>query len=77
MNVDEVFDLVKSDYEDATKQFGSFVSAYDGLVILWKEFELLRDEMLFRENEEKIWAMQREAMQIAAMAIRFVVDSSP
>ena len=77
MNEDEAFEAVQNEYLLATEKFGPFVSRHEGLAIIWEEFEGLKEKVFTKHDLEGIYGMQREAVQLAAMAIRFVVDSSP
>ena len=72
MDAELAFDLVSSELYLAIKTFRPFHSAHEGLAIIWEEFEELKDEVFLKERS--LEAMQREAVQVAAMAIRFLTD---
>lgn len=61
----------------ARSEFPKFSSAHEGWAIIREEVDELWDEVkvnaTFRSNER----MRKEAIQIAAMAIRFIEDVCP
>ena len=72
-NVDiaEVLDDVKSELVKATKKFGHFSSPHEGYAILLEEV----DELWTEVKQGTPQHMREEAIQVAAMAIRFILDS--
>jgi len=61
--------------ESATEKFGKFNSAHEGYAVIKEELDELWDAVKikslgFREQ-------RRECVQIAAMAIRFILDIEP
>lgn len=61
-----------SECERAVRLHGPFASAHEGYAVLLEEVDELWDEVKNRDkNKER---MREEALQIAAMAIRFVHD---
>ena len=58
----------------ATELYGPFASAHEALGVILEEFEELKAEIFKKEKDRSRTAMMLEAMQIAAVAIRFVVD---
>lgn len=62
---------VKKELERATEKFSKFASPHEGYAVIKEELEELWD--LVKRNESKS-LMRDEAIQVAAMAIRFVVD---
>jgi hypothetical protein len=66
---------VYNEIEFAVAKFPPFSSAHEGYAILWEEVDELWDEV--KNNKHDDGAKQRkEAIQVAAMAIRFVLDIS-
>jgi len=63
---------IVDELEIATKIFGPFCSAHEGYAIMKEEYDELWDEI--KRNPRDRIAMRREATQLAAMAIRFMVD---
>lgn len=58
----------------ATKKNGPFNSAHEGLAVLWEEFEELKEEVFKKAKERDIDNMKQEAIQVGAMAMRFLID---
>lgn len=65
---------VMSEYEKASAKFAPFNSAHEGFAVLAEEVDELWDHVKTNQTKRDIEAMRREAIQIAAMAIRFAVD---
>ena len=58
----------------ASDEFSTFASAHEGLAVLWEEFEELKAEVWKKKASRDSDAMRKEAIQIGAMAIRFITD---
>lgn len=63
-------DDVLAELDEAFTEFPSMHSAHEGLAILEEEFLELRQEVFWGTRERQ----REEAIQVAAMAIRFIVD---
>lgn len=66
-----LFDVVMKEYASATEKFGPFASAHEGYAVIKEEVDELWDEIKGGQSNQR---MREEAMQIAAMAIRFMHD---
>lgn len=67
--LDAVFELGK-----ATARYAPFNSAHEGYAVLLEEAEELWDEIKKRQGARDIKRMRHEAVQVAAMALRFIED---
>ena len=65
---------VVKEYTVATNTYPSFHSPHEGFAIILEEVDELKAEVFKKQTEHDVDAMQKEAKQIAAMAIRFMVD---
>lgn len=72
METKTAFRLVEDELERATEKFGAFNTAHEGYAVILEEVDELWDEVKKgrAENHEGI----SEAVQTAAMAIRFLID---
>lgn len=68
----KAFVAVEDELEAAGDKFPQFNSAHEGLAIIQEEFEELK-EAVFRKGFT-LEQRQKEAIQLAAMAIRFLTD---
>ena len=59
----------------ATRKFGKFNSAHEGYAVLLEEVEELWDEI--KDKKRSQYKMKTEAIQVAAMAIRIILDCFP
>ncbi len=62
--------------QNARLKFGPFHSSHEGFAVLHEEFDELKDEVWSNEtkNPERNQRMREEAIQVAAMALRFLTD---
>ncbi len=65
---------VVAEYYSATSQYGPFSSAHEGFAVLLEEVDELKAEVWKSPKKRDIKAMRAEAIQVAAMAIRFISD---
>lgn len=74
MNSDlkDIAGAVVAEVERATRMYGSFNSAHEGYAVLKEEVDELWDEIKNKRPDNSL--MEKEAIQVAAMAIRFVYD---
>ena len=68
--------LVLDELQRATSKFGSFKSSHEGYAVLLEEVDELWEQV--KRNPAKHTTrdaeMRKEAVQVAAMAMRFLVD---
>lgn len=69
--------LVQEELRTALSRFPAFNSAHEGLAVLMEELEELKAEVFRQPQDRSIARMYQEAIQVAAMAIRFMVDVCP
>lgn len=72
MEVVEILMEVHEELDRATAKFGPFLSAHEGYAIIKEEVDELWDEVKKGNRQPEL--MRKEAIQIAAMAVRFVLD---
>ncbi len=63
--------LVNAELSDATYMFGPFNSAHEGYAVIKEELDELWDKIKNNESPEEL---AKEAKQVAAMGIRFLID---
>lgn len=75
MTIEErvVFEVME-EYNRAVSMNGSFRSAHEGYAILLEEMDELKAEVWKKPKNRSREKMKEEAIQVAAMAIRFVID---
>jgi len=66
---------VSSELLRATKKFGAFNSAHEGYAVLLEEVEELWEEI--KKKPRSQYKMKTESIQIAAMALRLILDCYP
>ena len=72
MNVPDIAELMIREYAGATNKYGKFNSPHEGYAIILEELDELKDEVFKKERSADV--MMKEAIQIGAMAMRFVYD---
>lgn len=68
--IDAALAAVRAELIRATEKFGSFKSAHEGYAVLLEEVDELWDEV--KANNKSL--AREECVQVAAMAVRFLVD---
>jgi hypothetical protein len=71
---DDVADDVLTELRRACAAFPRFASAHEAYAVLLEEIDELWDEVKKRPTERRDYVIRAEAIQVAAMAIRFVLD---
>lgn len=59
---------------EAAEKWGPFNSAHEGFAVLLEEVDELKAHVWTNQKRRDLDAMRKEAIQVAAMAIRFVHD---
>jgi hypothetical protein len=65
---------VSAEYDSASAKFPPFASAHEGWAILREEVDELWDEVKKNPATRSNMNLEKEAIQVAAMALRFLVD---
>ena len=72
MKVKKIMDEILQEYLRASKTFRPMASPHEGYAIIKEELDELWDEV--KINSDPLGNMRNEAIQIAAMGMRFVID---
>lgn len=67
-------DLAYEEAWSAAQRFPGFNSAHEGFAVLAEEVDELWDHVKAKQGARDVEAMRKEAVQVAAMALRFIVD---
>lgn len=67
-----ILDDVRIELLNATQKFGKFNSAHEGYAVILEELDELWEEIKFKGSTPQ--RTRAEAIQVAAMAVRFVKD---
>lgn len=80
MELDVAFSTILDEYTRATGKFGAFHNAHEGYAVLHEETDELWDAVkmgksdLDKKGRTREQALEEEAIQVGAMALRFLVD---
>lgn len=69
-----VFDDIEVEYVKAIGSFPAFNSAHEGYAVMLEEVDELWEEVKKNQKKRDVEKMRKEAIQIAAMAVRFIKD---
>lgn len=73
-HITNIADEVMGELYNATSKFGAFASAHEGFAIILEEIDELKAEIWKNQKIRDAGALRKEAIQVAAMAMRFVLD---
>jgi hypothetical protein len=65
---------VKLELESASKNWPAFNSAHEGYGVLLEEMDELKEHVWTKQKNRDLPAMRKEAIQVAAMAMRFAIE---
>ena len=74
MRIQTAANDVLEELQSAEQAFRPMYSGHEGLAIIEEEFIELRTEVFIKQKNRDVQKMYKEAKQLAAMAIRFMVD---
>ena len=66
----DIFD----EYQRAIEKFPPFNSAHEGIAVIKEEYDELWNWVRTKKEARLTAEMRKEAMQLAAMAMRFMID---
>lgn len=69
--------LIEREYLTATNAYERFHSMHEGYAVLLEEMKELEEEVFKKQEIRNLTRAMREAIQVGAMAIRFIVDLCP
>jgi hypothetical protein len=65
---------IQLEHKRAVSKFGPFASAHEGYAVMLEEMDELWDEIKKSPANRDTQSMRNEAIQLAAMAYRFLID---
>jgi NTP pyrophosphatase (non-canonical NTP hydrolase) len=74
VEVQRVLSDVEAELASATSEWPAFNSAHEGFAVLAEEVDELWDHVKINQKRRDLAAMRREAVQVAAMAVRFAAE---
>ena len=72
--IDMTVGMVRAELERAMDLWPPMQSAHEGYAVILEELEELWQEVKVNQNRRDIGKIRSEALQVAAMAARFVLD---
>jgi hypothetical protein len=70
----EAFNDIANEADSGNEKWGAFNSAHEGFAVLLEEVEELKAHVWTKQHHRDLKAMRKEAMQVAAMALRFMTE---
>ena len=65
---------IEAEFIRATRRSGTFASQHEGWAVIREELDELWDEV---KRNGDVTALRKEAIQVGAMALRFLTDCAP
>jgi hypothetical protein len=72
--VEKALDEVDEELAEATENYPPMRNYHEGYAVILEELDELWDEIKKRPTERDAKSLRNEARQVAAMALRFMVD---
>lgn len=73
-NIDNILDNITNELFNATLKYSKFNSFHEGYAVILEELDELWNEVKKKPHLIDKDNMRKEAIQIATMAIRFIID---
>ncbi len=67
------FEILR-EYNRAASLFPKFNSAHEGYAVILEELDELKNEVWENNKDRNMEEMKKEALHVAAMAARFIID---
>jgi len=77
MNIEDALRLIQTEYQSAISNYPPFASAHEGYAVLLEEVMELQAEVFKNHKTRDYTAIKKESVQVAAMALRMLIDVSP
>ncbi len=74
LTIDEIMESVKIELLKAQERFPPFHSTHEGYAVILEELDEMWEEIKLHHPFKPTHKLFKEAIQVAAMAIRFVYD---
>ncbi|MDH4163300.1 MAG: hypothetical protein OEW15_11525 [Nitrospirota bacterium] len=70
----EIFEEIEAEAVTGREKYGAFNSAHEGFAVLQEEVDELKQHVWTNQSKRDLGGMKKEAMQVAAMAVRFAAE---
>ena len=74
MEIKSILNQIENECKTAAEQYPEFHSAHEGYGVLTEEYRELETEIFKRSSKRDLTLMRKEAIQVAAMAVRLIHD---
>lgn len=74
MTLDAAVNLIREEYQRASSLYPAFHSNHEGYAVVREELDELWEAVKKSKSTQATGQVQKEAIQLAAMSLRFLVD---
>lgn len=74
MSLRETLGEIRAEVERASAMWPPMSSAHEGYAVILEELDELKAHVWTNQKRRDLAAMRKEAVQVAAMAVRFLLD---
>ena len=72
--VEQAIDMIRTELTFARKKFDKFNSAHEGYAVILEELDELWDQVKKRPELRNSYELRKEATQVAAMSLAFMLE---
>lgn len=72
--IEKIWGELLYELASAQSKYPAFHSSHEGYATILEELDELWDEIRNKPDKRSIMKMRKEAIQVAAMALRFIID---
>lgn len=74
MRTEEILAAVQAEFDFASEKYPAMNTPHEGYAVLLEEVDELWAHVKVKQGRRNLEAMRKEAIQVAAMALRFAFD---
>ena len=74
IEIEKLLNDIYTEVKEAKEKYPTYNSAHEGYGLLLEEVDELKEEVFLKQDQRSIARMKKEAIQIAAVALRIALE---